>query len=64
MDNSQDAQVLCVGCFNEEKERLKGQWTVKASRALTPKRDEDDKKAVKLILQQEDNILGYVTLVV
>ena len=61
MDNSQDAQVLCVGCFNEENERLTGQWTVKTSKALIPKREEDDKKAVKLILQQEENILGYVT---
>ena len=53
INNSQD----CQGCKKEEQERITGLWKVKAVKPLKPEQWTD----IKLILQQGDNILGFVT---
>ena len=53
MNNSK----FCQGCKNEEQERITGVWKVKVAKAQNP----EQLNNIKLILQQEDNILGFVT---
>lgn len=51
-----DSQI-CQGCNNEKQERITGLWKVKVVKPLSPERLND----IKLIFQQDDNILGLVT---
>ena len=53
MNNSQ----VCQGCKKEKQERITGLWTVKVVKPLKPEQPNN----IKLILKQEDNILGFVT---
>lgn len=62
LDDTQDAQELCQGCFHTPQENISGVWTLKMSQPLTRDDDVNPKKlAIKLILKQEENVLGYVT---
>ena len=48
---------VCNGCDNVKQERIDGLWTVKVAKPLSPERE----TSIKIIFQQDDNILGYVS---
>ena len=53
LDNTQ----RCDGCDNSPQERIEGMWEVRNIKPLSPERSD----CIKLILKQNENILGYVT---